>query len=173
MSQSISDTLSLLVSWYEEPSISDERARLLSKLAVLELCGWLEGTFDDVVLEVDREALADEPWVRKTVIAHVHGFHYEKHLRPMLNQLLGEIVVRRIEARVNSDAPGDLDQFKSLLGALWKARCDFAHADMVANVATQQTFNAPSWSRKQHASLSRLIGTFQTHLRAEMQRFVN
>jgi hypothetical protein len=168
MSTSISRTLDVIVEWYEEPSTSNERAQLLSKLAVLELCGWLEGTFDAVVLEVDRLVLADAEWVNKQVIAHVHGFDYAKHLRPMLKHLLGEVVIRRVENRLDGVAPGDLDRLKSMLGLLWKARCEFAHADLATNIATQRTFNAPSWSRAQLQALEALIAAYQVHLGTEV-----
>jgi len=170
MPTSIGQTLEVLVEWYEEPETSDDRAQLLSKMAVLELCGWLEGTFDELILQADARTLMDSEWVRKSVLARVHGFDYDKHLRPMLRDLLGEVVVRRVEGGVTASAPGDLDRLKSVLGSLWKTRCDFAHADVVTNIQKQQTFNAPSWSRSQFEALSALIDLYVLHLEREVDR---
>lgn len=168
MSSSIDETLNSIVVWYEEPHVTNERAQLLSKLAVLELCGWLEGFFDALVMEVDSMALSDADWVKKSVLAGIFGFDYTKHLRPMLKHLLGEVSVRRVERRLDATAPGDLDRLKSLLGTLWRVRCEFAHSDLVTNIASQRTFNAPSWSRLQLVSLQALIDAYRTHLHAEV-----
>jgi hypothetical protein len=165
---SIDKTLDSLVVWYEEPSAANERAQLLSKLAVLELCGWLEGFFDTIVMEVDSMTMADSEWVNKAVISGVYGFDYAKHLRAMLKHLLGEVLVRRVENRLETEAPGDLERLKSILGSLWKIRCEFAHSDLVTNIASQRTFYAPSWSRAQLTSLQALIEAYRTHLIAEV-----
>lgn len=168
MPTSIDTTLLSLVEWYNEGQTSNERALLLSKLAVLELCGWLEGFFDVIVMELDALTITDSEWVKKSVLANVHGFDYLKHVRPMLKAMLGEVVVRRVETRLEVVAPGDLERLKSLLGSLWKARCEFAHADLVSNIASQRSFNAPSWSRVQLSSLQLLIDTYRTQLHLEI-----
>jgi hypothetical protein len=53
---------------------------------------------------------------------------------------------------------------------LWKARCAFAHADLVTNIATQRTFYAPSWSRSQYQILATLISAFKEILGVEVRR---
>lgn len=57
--------------------------------------------------------------------------------------------------------PGELEQLKGLLGNLWKKRCSFAHADMNANIAAQQTFDAPSWTLNQHRLVKRTLGHYE------------
>ena len=147
MSQSIEDTLVELNSWYDEPECqAGDRPKLLSKLALLELCGWIEGTFDNIIIEVDQATINERVWTERNVIKDVSGFEYESHLRRMLIKLGGEVLARRVESQIEQVAPGDLAHLKSLLGTLWKKRCSLAHADMVANVASQVSFDAPSWS---------------------------
>jgi hypothetical protein len=136
---------------------------LLSKLAVLELCGWIEGEFDELVIRA-ATGRADLEWLRREVITRTNGFSYGDHLRPMLCRVLGEILTLRAEARMEEQFPGELEQFKSMLGSLWKIRCGFAHADVVANVAAQQVFNAPSWSLNQHRLLRRMIDHYDACL---------
>ena len=154
-------TLRQLDVWYNEPSEGSDRPKLLSKLAVLELCGWLEGEFDRLVLEAQNSRLNDVPWVESNVLKWTNGFSYSDHLRPMLAKLVGEIFVRRIETEMESQHPGELERMKSSLGHLWKKRCDFAHADMTANVAAQQSFDAPSWSINQHRILKKIIDHYK------------
>ena len=66
--------------------------------------------------------------------------------------------------------PTELEQLKSLLGQLWKDRCSFAHADMNTNVAAQQTFNAPSWTISQHATLKKILSRYEVVMMAQMQQ---
>ena len=149
------------MNWYDEPSQGGDRSKLLSKLAVLELSGWIEGEFDRLAYHVGRICLNDSNWVMVNVIARSHGFHYMDHWRVMLTRLVGEAFARRIEGWLEENFPGDLEQLKSMLGTLWKIRCSFAHADIVSNVATQQRFDAPSWVINQHRIIKRLMEHYE------------
>lgn len=154
-------TLKHLNNWYNEPSQGGDRPKLLSKLATLELCGWLEGELDRLVLVAEQGRLADPDWVKANVISRTSGFQYDSHWRPMLARLVGEIFVRRVEQEMEARFPGELDRLKSMLGSLWKIRCDLAHADMGANIAAQQTFQAPSWSLNQLRILKKLLAQYE------------
>lgn len=154
-------TLRTLDVWFNEPSQGGDRTKLLSKLAILELCGWIEGEFDRLAMVVQAGRLDDHPWVNEFVIAKTYGFTYLEHWRPMMARMVGEVFARRIEAKLEDRFPGELEQIKSLLGTLWRKRCEFAHADMVANVAAQQTFNAPSWTLNQHRLVKKLLAHYE------------
>jgi hypothetical protein len=157
-------TLRQLDAWYNEPTQGGERPKLLSKLALLELCGWLEGEFDRLILVAQDGRLDDVDWVKSNVVSRTNGFTYGDHFRPMLTALVGEIFARKIEQQMERDYPGDLDRLRTLLGSLWKVRCSFAHADVAANVAAQQAFNAPSWTLNQHRLLAKLIAKYEAAL---------
>jgi hypothetical protein len=156
--------LKVLDAWYNEPTQGSDRPKLISKLAALELCGWIEGELDRLVIVAETGRLNHLDWVKSDILKRNAGFTYAEHLRPMLCKLVGEIFARRIEQQMEATYPGELDQLRSSLGTLWKLRCNFAHADVVANVAAQQTFEAPSWFLNQH----RLIKKFLTHYEASM-----
>jgi hypothetical protein len=150
-------TLRQIDVWYNEPSQGSDRPKLLSKLAILELCGWLEGEFDRLIIAAQETRLDDNIWVNDNILGRTSGFTYQDHFRPMLCRLVGEVYARRVEEQMNADYPGELDRLKSILGTLWKQRCDFAHADVAANIAAQQVFSAPSWSINQHRIVKKLI----------------
>lgn len=159
----ISSTLATLETWYNEPTVGPERPKLLSKLAILELCGWLETEQDRIVLVVDAACLRDSAWTQKEVIERTFGFDYGKHFRPMLVRVLGEHLMRQLEGRLDEKYPGDLDLLKTSTGDLWTKRCNFAHEDMGSNIAKQQRFDAPSWSINRHRILSKALA----HLEGE------
>ena len=119
-----------------------------------------------MVLAAENGRLNDPSWVKDNVIRRTSGFSYAEHWRPMLASIVGEVFVRRVEAKMEATSPGDLDRLKSSLGALWKIRCSFAHADMAANVAAQQVFDAPSWSINQHRILKRLLARYEQEMLA-------
>lgn len=148
--------------WYKEPDAqSGDRIKLLSKLAVIELCGWIEGELDRLALVAEGGRLNDGLWVKSHVLDKTSGLSYVDHFRPMLVKLAGEVLVRRVEANL---APSDLDQLKSVLGTLWKLRCSYAHADMIANTQAQQVFYAPSWAINQYGIIKRLLHIYEQKL---------
>lgn len=166
----VAATLQELDAWFKEPATSNDRTKLLSKLAILELCGWLEVEFDRLIRLVEVGRLNDSDWVEKSVIDTTNGFSYNKHWRPMLCKVVGEIFARRVEQAMEAAHPTELDQLKSLLGQLWKDRCSFAHADMSTNVAAQQTFNAPSWTISQHTKLKEILSRYETAMMSVIQQ---
>ncbi|WP_083223891.1 hypothetical protein [Methyloversatilis sp. RAC08] len=158
-------TLKLLDAWYNEPTQGGDRPKLLSKLSVLELCGWLEGEFDRLALVVDEISLGASDWVKQNILDSTNGFLYDQHWRKMLVQIVGECFARRIEIEMEDRYPGSLSQMKSLLGGLWKIRCEYAHADMTANAISMKSFSAPSWSTNQYRLLRKLLGQYEAVLR--------
>lgn len=153
----VASTLALLQNWYTEPTQGNDRPKLLSKLATLEFCGWLEHWMDDFINELAQHSVCSTQWVEADVIGKTSGFDYGSHLRPMLCKLLGEHQVLVGESRFMAQHPSELEQIKSVLGMMWKIRCSFAHSDLQHNVIAQATFNAPSWTASQHRSLERKL----------------
>jgi hypothetical protein len=159
----VQETLRQIHHWYTEPTDGNDRPKLLSKLAVLELCGWLEGEFDRLIREIDKGCLKDQAWA-DDIIKKTNGFRYDEHFRPMIVRFLGEHITRIFEKKMEQDYPGELERLKSMLGTLWLQRCSFAHGSMIANVAAQQTFYAPSWVQNQHRIISKIVEKVESAL---------
>ena len=162
----IANTLATIDTWYNEPAVGPERPKLLSKLALLELCGWLETEQDRIMGTLDGSCLKDPTWTQKEIVEKTFGFEYGRHFRPMLVKLIGEHLTRRLESQIDQKYPGDLERLRSSTGDLWTRRCNFAHADMTTNVAKQQTFAAPSWSINQHRIISKMLVRFEAEAMA-------
>jgi hypothetical protein len=155
-------TLVELDAWYNVVGLSIDRTNLLSKLATIELCGWLEGEFDRLIRIVGNGRVNDAQWIEEKVIKNTFGFQYEKHWRSMLCKVIGEVFAQRVEAAMEAAHPGDLEQLRSLLNQLSMDRNRFAHADLTANQAAMVTFNAPSLSINHHATLRAILGRYET-----------
>lgn len=108
-------------------SSDSERSVLFSKMAVLEYCGWLEDSFDDIARNCLRGRL-NNPIYRKPMeekITQTFGFTYKQHLHPML--LLGLGLVKMIQIEKDLEADGSLSALKSNLGSLNHMRKEAAH----------------------------------------------
>jgi hypothetical protein len=102
------------------------QALYFSKLAILELCGWIEESMDNIIETFTKHLNkpANLAFVREQVIEHTYGFEYHRYFRPMLIQVIGVINVERLEANLNQTK---FDMMKSSLASLKKSRNDVAH----------------------------------------------
>lgn len=76
-----------------------------SKLAILELCGWIEITMDDIILRLSKKHLKQSQnisFVEKDVIKITYGFDYSRHFRKMLISIIGIVGVERLEKKFDS-----------------------------------------------------------------------
>ena len=129
---------------------SARKSLFYSKLAILELCGWIEESMDDVILRCARRHLknnANVKFVRKEIVQRTYGFDYERHFRSMLIQLLGLINVEKIEKSVDQRKH---IQLKATLKALKTVRDSEAHTHIKG---VTRSINAPSATLNQFPAL--------------------
>ena len=62
-----------------------------SKLAILELCGWIEVSMDECILSASERVLKETKNIRfvENKVGRNYGFSYEDHFKPMLANLIG------------------------------------------------------------------------------------
>ncbi len=122
-----------------------QKSMFYAKLAILELCGWIEETMDRIVSSCAGRTLREQT-NRKTVedntIRRTHGFEYNEHFRRMLIQVIGLRGVERMERRADATR---LQALKSTLGALKPRRDVEAHTHLIA---ATRTIDAPSATLK-------------------------
>ena len=85
-------------------SSSAQEGLLYSKLAILELCGWIESSMDNIVLSLAKQLIRNPDhliYFEKEVVGKVYGFEYEKHFRRMVIALIGLHGVETMEKNVN------------------------------------------------------------------------
>lgn len=118
--------------------VSDTRN--YSKLAILELCGWIEESMDDIILRAGTRLLKNSK-NRKYLgdrVKRNYGFEYEKHFKSMLVSLVGITGFEFIEKKVSSQI---VVNFKNELSNLKIKRNSLAHT--YVRGATQH-YDAPS-----------------------------
>ena len=112
-----------------------------SKLAILELCGWIEESMDNVIQAFANRRLqkpANLTFVEKQVIRRTYSFDYDQHFRNMLIQVIGIINVERLEDNLDKTK---FDIMKSTLSSLKECRDKQAHTHLKD---TTMIIDAPS-----------------------------
>jgi hypothetical protein len=133
-----------------------------SKLAILELCGWIEESMDDVVLRCAYRRLSEKDnkkFVEEQIVKKTHGFDYQPHFRRMLIQLLGIINVERIEKSIDQ---GKRTKFTAALDGLKSIRNQEAHTHIKG---VTRRINAPSVTLGEFSALYDGLLEFETALK--------
>jgi len=113
-----------------------------SKLAILELCGWIEESMDDIVTRCLNRKIINAKYKNPVVyvIKKNFGFEYEPHFSNMLRQVIGVIGVEKLERKVDSSK---FVKMCSALSSLKTCRDKQAHTH---TIGVTRLLNAPSWT---------------------------
>ena len=114
-----------------------------SKLAVLELSGWIEEAFDVIANRAVKRRVKSSKFEKlaKSAIKRNHGFRYDDNFLDMMAKLIGLPECEQLERYLDSD--GSLTILTSELDALVNQRRVAAH---VALAHTTVGFDSPSVS---------------------------
>lgn len=112
-----------------------------SKMAIMEVCGWLEETFDEIAHNCVRSRLRtlDRRKFLEEKIAATHGFEYKTKARPLISHAIG--VVRLLEIEKELEHTASLTILKSSCSNLNKLRQDAAHRTLAGRA---QAYPSPS-----------------------------
>ena len=100
----IDGTLRALDAAYTAPTTTPDDTQRYAKLAIIELCGWIEESMDDIVFRCSRRHLKvpeNLKYCDTQVIKRTNGFEYEAHFRAMLIRVVGLINVEKVEGQVD------------------------------------------------------------------------
>ena len=137
---SIQNTLNRLDAEY--CSTTDVQLPILySKLAVLELCGWIETNIDNILFEYVNSHIIDIDCKNgiETIINRNYGFHYANNLFPLFCSVLG---INNLENILDKLSSTDFQNLKSITGTYTQERNKAAHTD--TPIGTTRTYRSPS-----------------------------
>lgn len=118
-----------------------DEAERFAKLAIIELCGWIEEAMDEIVRKCCQRHLKIQTnidYCNREILERTYGFDYQTNFRYMLVRLVGLVGVERIENEVD---PAKHHVLKSTLGNLRIVRNRVAHTHLRGATAT---LDAPS-----------------------------
>jgi hypothetical protein len=118
-----------------------KKTNYYSKLAILELCGWIEITMDEIVLTYAKKKLkhVDNKKFVKERVKKNYGFDYNNNLKPLFYIIIGIVHYEKIEKKL--ERHGKITILKSTLDNLKTSRNNAAHT---YSKGTTTTFDAPS-----------------------------
>jgi len=104
-----------------------QSSRFYSKLAILELGGWIEMSMDDLIKRLAKRKLRQPATIKRVeeIIESNFGFGYKKNFKnKMLLQIVGLVGVEKFDRKVNGIK---IQKLMSSLDALKKHRDQEAH----------------------------------------------
>ena len=137
----IESTLKELDKLYNSP-FSQKKTIYFSKLAIMELSGWIEETIDDIIIRHANRNLKEpknKKYCKERIIRPNYGFQYDKNIRPMLINLLGLIDVEKLEKKLEKNF--QLELFEENLKKIIEIRNRAAHTYLKG---ATRTFDSPS-----------------------------
>ena len=126
-SAEILDTLDDLIDRYNSGTATPKEQYFCAKIAVIEVCGWIEECMDRMVLDLSDNHIrrqANKKIVQRRV-DHTHGFTYPRHFRPLLTWVIGGVSVEQLEARLDQRV---FQLMQSELNSLARVRNQLAHS---------------------------------------------
>jgi hypothetical protein len=157
----IQNLLAELQTLYDSPSDPIHKD-YYSKLALLELCGWLELVIDDITYSFATSRIFEiknVQFVEEEIIGKTYGCDYKNHFRPMLTKIIGLTNLEKFEKKLTE--LGIFQILVSQLGSLWNLRKPAAHTSIIG---VMSTFNSPSTMRSYLDSLHPILTTLEIEL---------
>ncbi len=144
----IQRNLLILDKKYKNASLQQD-CLFFSKLAILELCGWIEESIDLMVTDLASKKIKNSSNLKiiNQAIKRNYGFDYDKHFRNLLIQLIGLINFEKLESKMDSSK---LQLLISSLETLTQIRNSLAHTH-IKGVTTQ--INSPSITLSQFSNV--------------------
>ena len=146
--------------YHDARSITE--ASYCSKLAILELCGWIEMSMDDIILRGCVRGVKNES-NRKAIREKVklnYGFEYKKHFQGLLTALIGYKGYEEIEKKIPTAVSVS---FKSELGNLKERRNSLAHTYYKG---VMHHYDAPSITIGRYQTVASGLDAYDKALRA-------
>lgn len=138
----IENNLKELDELYNNAQTNKERI-FFCKLALVELCGWIEITIDELILNSLKKQINDQTKIEKfnkEYLKRMYGFSYESNIRDMFIKVFGYHVLLDIEKCLNKR--NNLKNLSKLLTDLKSKRDSYAHTYIYD--FNPNSFEAPS-----------------------------
>lgn len=135
---------------------------LYSKLSVIELCGWIEVSIDEILINYIDSHIIDASLVRdiKKIIGRNYGFKYDSNIFPLLCSVLG---INNVENMLDSIPLVQFVQFKSIVGNYSGERNIAAHTD--TPIGTTRTYFSPSQVIGDYAKIKPFVTSMENYVK--------
>ncbi|WOD43475.1 hypothetical protein [Hwangdonia lutea] len=117
------------------------RSTHYSKLALMELCGWIEESLDKIARRCVKNKILTTQYedIMDSIVKNNYGFNYKRNFRKMMLQTIGVVKMEKLETQLNNT--GKIGLLNATLDNLTIERNKAAHS---TNAGVMLTFQAPS-----------------------------
>ena len=160
----IEKTLKWLEKRYDNSKNAEiEEGKIYSKMAILELSGWVEESMDDIIWNMADKKLDSNNAKKRLekVISNVNGFTYKKHFLEMLRKSIGVINEEVVEKKIRDRADGTLIKFEIALNKLYDERNPLAHT---FSQGRQQYVVSPSVAKSYYDDICSGLRAFEEEI---------
>jgi hypothetical protein len=132
-----------------------------SKLALLELCGWIEQAIDDIVLQCAKRCIKNTSYLKiiKNDVKKTSNFDYEQSFRDLLIKIIGLMNFEKLEKFVK---PVSYETLKPKLDGLKPLRNSHAHTH-IENCT--QILNSPSVTKRDFLDIFNALKDYEQTLK--------
>ena len=153
-SKNIRRNLNLIRERYDDAMNSSRtnsslEAALYSKLAIIELSGWIEETIDIILKDYLIRTVNDHTirnTIEQEIIQRVYGFKYKDYYRPLMERILGASRFQYITLKLEHTNARN-SRLQNVLSELTKRRDQAAHTHFQQGITA--CFDSPSWTINQ------------------------
>lgn len=137
-------------------------ATYYSKLAIIELCGWIELSMDNIATNFAHRHLTTNDYKNsfRSLISSNYGFDYKRNFRKMLCQTIGMHNMENLELPLI--ATGEIAILEANLDTLKLLRNDAAHNF----IGTTTIYQAPSVTKAQLETIYPILKKIGASIRA-------
>jgi hypothetical protein len=137
-------------------------ATFYSKLAIIELCGWIEFCMDNIAQDFATRKLRTTQYrdIFRSLKDKNYGFEYKANFRKMLFQTIGLHNMEQIEVTLNRT--GSIAILEAELNILKSLRNDAAHT----YIDTTKTYQSPSVTKAQLDKIYPILKEFGRQIKA-------
>lgn len=131
-----------------------------SKLAIIELCGWIEEAMDSIAESFVNREISSRQYldIFNNIKNNNYGFQYNSNFRKMMIQVIGLSNMEKIEERM--ERTGQITLLSTELNNLKSIRNSAAHT----HIGATTTFQAPSVTKAQLERIFPILRGFQREI---------
>ena len=158
----IEATLNRLKAEYDLQNVDDQMPILFSKLAIIEFCGWIEESIDDVLYEYINMKILDPNCIRliKVNIKKNNGFNYENNIFKLFSMVVG---MNNWENIIDALPPIDMQNFETILSQYSTYRNKAAHTH--TPIGTTRTYDSPSMVLNNYRKIKNALQFIENQMR--------
>ncbi|WP_278575084.1 hypothetical protein [Alloprevotella tannerae] len=157
--KNIENTLKQLDSMYLKYTGDPSFLIILSKTALIEFCGWVEQSIDQILNEYVQSHMKEQNMINYTnsQIKKNYGFKYENNILKILCITIGAYNLENVLRKINSA------QLKALLNTYSDKRNRAAHTHILGTTAK---YDAPSLILNDFHQIKPIISTIENEIRS-------